>query len=67
MADGLARAEQDIVAELVAAQGRPQDLGGYYRTDPLRTAAAMRPSPSLNRVIDELLASVTPRAPQPAD
>ena len=41
-----------IDAELIGAQGKPQDIGGYYLPDPERTAAAMRPSPTLNRVID---------------
>jgi isocitrate dehydrogenase len=43
-----------IDAELIAAQGRPVDMGGYYRPDPARTAAAMRPSATLNAIIAEL-------------
>jgi isocitrate dehydrogenase len=34
-----------------AAQGKPADLGGYYHTDPVKTAAVMRPSQTLNRII----------------
>ena len=34
------------------AQGSPQDLGGYYRPDPARAAAAMRPSKTLNGIIE---------------
>ncbi|WP_425499990.1 NADP-dependent isocitrate dehydrogenase [Propionivibrio limicola] len=30
------------------------DIGGYYRPDPLKTAAAMRPSATLNAIIDAL-------------
>jgi len=50
----LAEAEATIVAELNAAQGSPQDLGGYYRPDPAKAAAAMRPSRTLNQVIDQI-------------
>jgi isocitrate dehydrogenase len=50
----LASHEERIVAELTEAQGAPQDLGGYYMPDPARAAAAMRPSATLNRVIDAL-------------
>ncbi|WP_118138428.1 NADP-dependent isocitrate dehydrogenase [Oceanicella sp. SM1341] len=40
-----------IVAELAAAQGKPADLGGYFHTDPEKTAAVMRPSATLNAII----------------
>ncbi len=43
-----------IDAELLAAQGKPLDLGGYYRPDPKKTDAAMRPSPTLNAVVAAL-------------
>jgi isocitrate dehydrogenase len=46
-----------IVAELNAAQGTAQDLGGYYMPDPERTGAAMRPSQTLNRIIAEIQAA----------
>jgi isocitrate dehydrogenase len=46
--------EAKIVAELNAAQGRPVDLGGYYRPDPELTAAAMRPSATLNAIVDAI-------------
>lgn len=45
-----------IDAELIAAQGKPVDLGGYYQPDPVKTAKAMRPSPALNAIIDALYA-----------
>jgi isocitrate dehydrogenase len=48
----LAESEATIVAELNAAQGRPVDIGGYFRPDPERTARAMRPSPTLNAIVD---------------
>jgi isocitrate dehydrogenase len=40
-----------IDAELIAAQGKPVDMGGYYRPDSVKTSAAMRPSPTLNAII----------------
>ncbi len=40
-----------IDAELIAAQGKPVDMGGYYRPDRVKTTAAMRPSPTLNAII----------------
>ncbi len=46
--------EQKIAAELIAAQGKPVDMGGYYRPDRKKTAAAMRPSPTLNAIIDAI-------------
>ncbi len=51
IATALADSEAAIVAELVAAQGAPADLGGYYKTDPAKTAAVMRPSATLNAII----------------
>jgi isocitrate dehydrogenase len=48
----LEASEARIVAELNDAQGSPQDVGGYYMPDPVRAAAAMRPSETLNRIID---------------
>jgi isocitrate dehydrogenase len=47
-------AEEQIHAELIGAQGQPCDVGGYYRPDPARAAAAMRPSPTLNAIVDAI-------------
>ncbi len=47
----LERNEAKIVAELVAVQGKPVEIGGYYRPDPKLTAAAMRPSATLNSIL----------------
>jgi isocitrate dehydrogenase len=44
--------EAKIVGELNGAQGKPVDIGGYYRPDRAKTAAAMRPSATLNAAID---------------
>ena len=52
VAKQLADNEAKIVAELNAAQGKPMDIGGYYRPDPARTSKAMRPSPTLNAIVD---------------
>jgi len=52
VAKQLAENEAKIVAELKAAQGRPVDIGGYFRPNPERTSTAMRPSPTLNAIVD---------------
>jgi isocitrate dehydrogenase len=44
--------EATINAELLAAQGKPVEMGGYYYPDLVRTSKAMRPSPTLNAIID---------------
>jgi isocitrate dehydrogenase len=54
VAEALAADEQTIVAELVAVQGSPVDIGGYYRPDGERVAAVMRPSATLNGIIDSI-------------
>ena len=51
IAEQLASNEEKIVGELIAAQGNAVDLAGYYKTDPDKTRAAMRPSPTLNAII----------------
>ena len=48
----LAENEDKITQELLAAQGEPIDIGGYYRPDDAKCAAAMRPSATLNAIID---------------
>ena len=45
---------QRIDAELIAAQGKPVDLGGYYHPDAAKVEAAMRPSATLNAIIDAI-------------
>ncbi len=51
IAKALADGEAAILAELAAVQGQPVDLGGYYHTDPAKTAKVMRPSTTLNAII----------------
>ncbi|GAA1688329.1 NADP-dependent isocitrate dehydrogenase [Microbacterium sediminicola] len=54
VAEKLAAEEQTIVAELNAVQGNPVEIGGYYRPDETLVATVMRPSATLNAVIDAL-------------
>lgn len=54
VAERLEAANEAVQAELVAVQGRPVEIGGYYRPDPARTDAAMRPSATLNAIIDAI-------------
>jgi isocitrate dehydrogenase len=46
--------EKTIDGELLAAQGKPQDVGGYYHPDDAKASKAMRPSATLNRIIDAI-------------
>jgi len=46
--------EEKINAELIGAQGKAQDIGGYYRLDEAKAFAAMRPSATLNAIIDAI-------------
>ena len=54
LAETLSASEDQIAGELLAVQGSPADIGGYYRPDPDKTAAVMRPSATLNAAIDQL-------------
>jgi len=54
VADALAANEAKITQELLAAQGKPVDIGGYYMPDDGKCAAAMRPSATLNAIIDRM-------------
>ena len=54
VAKQLQESEAKINAELIGAQGKPVDLGGYYQPDLAKTAKAMRPSPTLNAIIDSI-------------
>ena len=52
LAKALADNEAAIVGELAAAQGKPADTGGYYLADPAKLIAVMRPSTTMNSIID---------------
>jgi isocitrate dehydrogenase len=54
LAETLAKNEAKINAELIAAQGKPVDIGGYYLPDVKKTSAAMRPSATLNAALAAL-------------
>jgi isocitrate dehydrogenase len=54
VAKELERNEAKIAQELLAAQGKPVDLGGYYVPDPEKVEKAMRPSPTFNAIIDAM-------------
>ena len=54
VAEQLAENEAKINEELIAAQGKPVDMGGYYHVNEELTIKAMRPSTTLNSIIDAL-------------
>jgi isocitrate dehydrogenase len=54
LAETLEKNEAKINGELIGAQGKPVDLGGYYRPDDAKASAAMRPSATFNAAIAAL-------------
>jgi isocitrate dehydrogenase len=54
LASALRAAEQKIADELIGVQGNPVDIGGYYLPDAEKTSRVMRPSATLNQLIDSL-------------
>lgn len=54
VAAAMAENAAKIAAELLAAQGRPADTGGYYQPDDVRCEAEMRPSATLNAILDRM-------------
>ncbi|NKQ41579.1 MAG: NADP-dependent isocitrate dehydrogenase [Sulfurovum sp.] len=46
--------EAKIIAELLATEGSPKDVGGYFKPDDAKAEAAMRPSATLNAIIDAI-------------
>jgi isocitrate dehydrogenase len=54
VAQQLGANEAKINEELIGAQGKPVDMGGYYHPDKAKTGAAMRPSATLNAIIDAI-------------
>ncbi|HKY58409.1 MAG TPA: NADP-dependent isocitrate dehydrogenase [Aeromicrobium sp.] len=53
LAEKLRANEQAIADELIAVQGKPVDIGGYYRPDEAKVSAVMRPSATFNAVLAE--------------
>jgi len=56
LAETLTRNEDRIVQELAAVQGKAADIGGYYKVDPVRVEAVMRPSQTFNDALASLQA-----------
>jgi len=54
LAKALRENELTITGELLAVQGKPTELGGYYRPDPAKTEAVMRPSNTFNDILASL-------------
>ncbi|MGW1475168.1 NADP-dependent isocitrate dehydrogenase [Streptomyces olivaceus] len=54
LAETLTAAEQKIVEELNAVQGKPAEIGGYYQPDPAKAAEVMRPSATWNEALASL-------------
>ncbi|HTN42369.1 MAG TPA: NADP-dependent isocitrate dehydrogenase [Nitrospiria bacterium] len=54
VAQQLEQNEARIAAELIGAQGKPVDLGGYYHPNREKATKAMRPSPTLNSIVDAI-------------
>ncbi|MFD3520766.1 NADP-dependent isocitrate dehydrogenase [Streptomyces sp. NPDC058653] len=54
LAKTLTEQEGTIVEELLAVQGSPADIGGYYQPDPAKAEAVMRPSKTFNQAISTL-------------
>ncbi|WP_282050049.1 NADP-dependent isocitrate dehydrogenase [Maribacter aquivivus] len=46
--------ESQILTELIDAQGSKQDIGGYYKPDPILVGKAMRPSTTLNNILKSI-------------
>ena len=51
VAEKLTASEPLIVAEMIAVQGKPVDIGGYYRPEAARASAALRPSQTFNSIL----------------
>ncbi len=54
IAEKLTAAESQIVAEMLAVQGKPADIGGYYQPDNAKASTALRPSKTLNDILAQL-------------
>jgi isocitrate dehydrogenase len=54
VAKALKENEAKIIEELLSIEGKAQDIGGYYNPDDAKAEAAMRPSATLNSIIDAI-------------
>ena len=55
IAKAFAENESKIVEEYNSSQGKPIDIGGYYRPDEVKTSRAMRPSQTFNDILAQLV------------
>ena len=55
IAKAMAQNEEKIIAEYNGSQGKPVDIGGYYRPDESKTSVAMRPSGTFNDILAQLV------------
>ena len=46
--------EEKILSEIIAAEGKPTDIGGYYLPDEAKTEKAMRPSTTFNSILEKI-------------
>jgi isocitrate dehydrogenase len=54
IAKALEENEQKILDEMLAIEGKPADVGGYYKFDDAKAEKAMRPSETFNKIIDSI-------------
>lgn len=54
LAKQLSESEAKIVQELLEVQGKPADIGGYYKLDEAKVGAVMRPSATFNAALQSL-------------
>lgn len=54
IAKAISENEKQIISELLAVQGKPTNIGGYYKPDDEMADAIMRPSKTFNKIIDEM-------------
>ena len=54
VAAALTENEDTIIAELLSVEGKAQDIGGYFHPDDVKAEKAMRPSATLNAIIDNI-------------
>ena len=60
LADELAAYQDQIAEEMLLVQGKPVDIGGYYRPDPALVCAVMRPSATFNAALAVLETEAAP-------
>ena len=53
LASALKSAESAVIEELISVQGRPADIGAYYRPDAEKAQKIMRPSATLNKILSQ--------------